>query len=411
MSSWSWRFALVVWLAVCGAVAMPLAAGEDLVLALKEPPAERVGRYEGPLRIALGTVSDGTVAMRPGLVGVGPQARYLVLVEGSWPEILRAATERVLGHSGLLADHPDEASHGIDLVLRRGHLSNPGSSVFAEVFIEFTLRHGSEVAGRILTRGVAKRKPLRVSRRTVELVFQEAFEDAFLGLLRSRTFTALVADGWRPAKGSAHRPAGSASASEVLQSVARFQGPKEKRVAEALAAHRASRVVLKEFSVEDPKYTETGDGSAPLGHYLPGLVLEHLRAYHPGVLEAVLWEGEGPVEGDLVVSGQVLRFKKGNLWKKSMIGYGAGKDKLEVAVQLRDGGSDETLVELKRVKSDWGVSGLQQPTQPGFSLTLSGPQSGPVEEMADDLARDLAAFLARHLAPDPGRPPGVELVG
>ena len=95
-----------------------------------------------------------------------------------------------------------------------------------------------------------------------------------------------------------------------------------------------------------------------------------------------------------------------------MIGYGAGKDKLDVVVQLRDGVSGEELIELHRVSSDWGTSAWSQAPagQTGFSLRLTGPLGGPVEEMADQMARDLASFFVRHLAGDYQYPEDLEVI-
>ena len=398
----------ILGLVVLGAAASPLIAAEDLILTPAPPSARLQSHYEGPVRIAVGTVSDGTTCLRPGLMGVGPVGKYGVFLDESWAEATSKALEQMLETTGLLATDPAQASHTVDVVLRRSHLFTASRPATGQVFLEFVFRHDAEIEGRLLTCGMAERSPFRVSQKTIATVYQEAFEDALLKLFESQTLATLLGEGWHPEveRQRTRRPAGGPAAGA-------FRKAEERQAPEALRAHRAARLLLREFEVEDAKALVREGAEAPdLGHYLPVLVREHLEAFYPGALESAMAADEEPTAGDVVVSGQILRFKKGNIWKKSMIGYGAGKDKLDVVVQLRDGASGEELLELHRVSSDWGTSAWSQAPagQPGFSLRLTGPLGGPVEEMADQMARDLASFFVRHLADDYQYPEDLEVI-
>jgi hypothetical protein len=341
-----------------------------------------------------------------------------VVLDRSWDEDSSRAVEEMLRAAGLLASSPEEATHVVDIVVRRNHLSVPGHGIGAEVFLEFVLRRGEDELGSVLTCGVAQRSPFRYSRKVLAATYQEAFDEALHHLFESYTLAELLGEGWRA---GSERPGSQGEGPKVASGAAKtepaseFKRAEEARAVKALQSREFSRLVLEEFTIDDAKYLEQEDAAPDaLGRYLPRLVQEHLDAFHPGALEASLSDGEAPAEGDLVLTGQILRYKKGNLWKKAMIGYGAGKDKLDVAVQLRDGGSGETLLELHRVSSDWGGYGRSQqpPGKPGVSasLSFSGPRGGPVAEMADQLGRDLASFLVRHLADGYEYPEGLEVV-
>lgn len=272
------------------------------------------------------------------------------------------------------------------------------------------MESGGELQGETL---VFSRSPFRYSRKVLTATYLEAFDDALHKLFDSHTLADLLGEGWRP--GSQREGQKVATAASQIPSASEFKPVEEARALEALQSREASRLVLEDFIIEDSKFLEREDADADsLGHYLPRLVQEHLGAFHPGALEARMSNGEVPAEGDLVLTGQVLRYKKGNIWKKSMIGYGAGKDKLDVAVQLRDGDSGEVTLDLHRVSSDWGGSAWsqQRPGKPGVSasLSFSGPKGGPVAEMADQLARDLASFLVRHLTDGYEYPEDLEVV-
>lgn len=371
---------------------------KDLVIAPLPPEAQYFGSYSGETRIALGEVHDEGFAESSDFLGAGPQAVYAVLLVSSREEAVRSAVSRLLEVTGLAAS-PDEADYLLDVVIRRNRFFINQTAVKfrlrSEVFLEFIFRQGDSVAGRVLACGNSQRKTQLASKTKVEATYQVGFNDALSKLLESDTFLRLVGEGWTAATARWGNP-------EITHiDRDKFYGPSDTAQAQirparaALQAVDVTTLVLQDFTLLDETYLDKEDADPELAaSYLPELVRVHLEAFFPGAFPNIVRRSE-PQQGEgLVVAGNLLRFKIGSYMKRALIGFGAGKDKLEAEVLFQDG-SHQNLFKLDLVSSNWGA---------GFQI-----KKGQIRDIADQGARDIAYLLVQALVPDYSYPPDLEV--
>ena len=371
---------------------------KDLVIELMPPEAQYFGSYAGATRIALGEVRDEGFIEAPDFVGVGPEAVYAVVLAGGREGAIRSAVSKLLEVTGLAAA-PGDADYLLDVVIRRNRFFiNQTAIKFrlrSEVFLEFTLRQGDTVVGRVLACGNSQRKTQLASKAKVEATYQVGLNDALSKLVKSDTFRRLVGEGWTPATARWGNP-------EITPiDRDKFYGPSDTAQAEVYPARLAlvdvdpKTLVLQDFALMDQKYLEDKGADPELAaSYLPELVRVHLGAFFPGAFATVERRGE-PQPGDgVVLAGNLLRFKIGSFAKRVWIGFGAGKDKLEAEVLFQDGAGQE-LFKLDIVSSNWGA---------GFQI-----KKGQLRDIADQAARDIAYLLVQALVPDYTYPPDLEV--
>ena len=394
--------ALVGTIAVLLALGGPARAAKDLELSLKLPSAAQLGKYSGETRIALGDVVDDGFSEGPRFLGVGPQATYGILLVRTREESVTEAVSGLLEKTGLLAASPAEGTYTLDVRIVRLrsfiHQTFGRFRLRAEAFIEFTFKQGDSVAGRVLACGNSQNQAQFASKKKVEATYQFGFDDALYKLIRSETFVRLIGEGWQAGSGSA--VGGEYKIGRVSRD--RFYGPSdlirgEVMKAQTLSTSGSAHLVLQDFELKDDKFkpSEVADIDFA-GKYLPELVREHLEAFWPGAFETLERRREwAEREGAVVLTGDLLRFKIGSYMKRAMIGFGAGKDKLNAFVVLKDGASGEDLFKMNFASSNWGA---------GWQT-----KRGQIRDMADQLARDLAYFLVKTMVQDYAYPGDLEV--
>jgi hypothetical protein len=390
---------LVLMITVLGT---PAHAAKDLILSIEPLSAAKLGEYSGDVRIALGEVVDDGFAESPEFLGVGPQAAYSILLEETRAESVKSAISHLLEETKLAADSTAEATYILDVKIVRLrsfiHQTFGRFRLRSEVFIEFTFKQGDTVAGRVLACGNSQNKAQFASKKKVEATYQFGFDDALYKLVGSETFKRLVGEGWQPGSGSA--VGGEYNIERIKRD--RFYGPSDLIRAEIAKAKRTmetgtSHLSLQDFVLKDPKFKpkEAVDVDFACG-YLPELVREHLNSFFPGAFETIErrkeWQ-EG--EAAAVLTGDLFRFKIGSFMKRAMIGFGAGKDKLESMVVIKDGASGDELFKLNFKASNWGA---------GWQT-----KRGQIRDMADQLARDLAFFLVETMVENYTYPEDLEV--
>lgn len=390
--------AVVAMLMTLGA---PAQAQKDLELTLDLPVAADFGTYTGETRIALGEVVDDAFSEGPSFLGVGPQATYGVLLAETREETVTTAVSHLLRETGLLAASPADATYTLDVAIIRLrffiHQTFGRFRLRTEAFIEFTFKQGDAVVGRVLACGNSQNQAQFASKKKVQATFQYGFDDALYKLVSSETFTRLVGQGWQPGRGSA--VGGEYNIDRIKRD--RFYGPSDLIRGEIRKAKRtvkpgAARLVLQTFELKDEKYKTTKDADPEFAsRYLPDLLREHLKAFFPGAFEMIERRDEWNEAEGIVITGDLLRFKIGSFMKRALIGFGAGKDKLETVVVLKDGGSGDDLFKMHFISSNWGA---------GWQT-----KRGQIRDMADQLARDLAYFLVETLVESYSYPEDLEV--
>lgn len=367
------------------ALGLPAQAAKDFVLTLQSPTSENFGKYSGGTRIALGAVVDDGFAENPDFLGMGPQAIYSVLLSQTREDSVRTAVSQLLEETGLLAGTPAEATYTLDVTIRRlrffVHQTIGRFRLRTEAFLEFTFRQGDAVVGRVLACGNSQNQAQFASKKKVQATYQYGFDDALYKLVQSETFTRILGDGWSPGSGSAE--GGEYNVMRITRN--RFYGPSDLIRTEIENARGAIEpdarrvLILQDFELKDEKYKTRKDADPDLAErYLPELLREHF-AFFPGAFESIERRGEWEKAEGLVVTGDLLRFKIGSYMKRALVGFGAGKDKLEAVVRVKDGVTGDELYKLHFKSSAWGE---------GWQF-----KRGQIRDMADQLARDLAFFL------------------
>jgi len=402
MQSWKMTVRLAGALVTLLVLATPAQAASDLELELRDLSAAQLGRNEGATRIALGEVVDDGFSESPNFLGMGPQATYAVLTAQTRQESVERAISHLLQETSLLAASPSEATYVLDVRIVRLrffiHQTFGRFRLRSEVFIEFSFRKGDEVVGRVLACGNSQNQAQVASKKKVEATYQFGFDDALYKLLRSDTFLRLVGDGWKAGSGSA--VGGEYNIDRISRD--RFYGPSDLIRTEIGKARKVlkpgvSHIVLQDFDLKDDKYESGKDADPDFARtYLPELVREHLHAFFPGAFDVVEkrkeWEDK---EGAAVLTGDLLRFKVGSYLKRALIGFGAGKDKLEATVVIKNGADGKDLFKMSFADSNWGA---------GWQI-----KRGQIRDMADQLARDLAYFLVKSLVGDYSYPADLEV--
>lgn len=372
---------------------------KDLEITLVRPEARYFGSYSGTARIALGEVHDEGFAEAPNFLGVGPQAMYAVTLQGTRAEVIGTTVSRLLEATGLAAA-PDSADYVMDMVIRRNRFFITQTAVKfrlrSEVFLEFTFRQGDSVAGRVLACGNSQRKTQIASQTKVEATYQVGLNDALSKLLNSETFQGLVGEGWR----SSTERWGNPEITQIDRN--KFYGPSDtaqaqiRRLRAVLQEVDATRLVLQDFALKDETYKQKQDSDPELASsYVPELVREHLQSFFPGAFETVVRRSEWQTGQGIVVAGDLLRFKIGSYMKRSMIGFGAGKDKLEAEIFFKDGASGDELFKLDLLSSNWGAD---------FQI-----KKGQIRDIADQAARDISYLLVQALVPEYSYPEDLEV--
>jgi hypothetical protein len=367
------------------ALGLPARAAKDLVLTLQPPASTNFGKYSGEARIILGAVVDDGFTEGPHFLGMGPQAAYSVFLNQTREESVRAAVSHLLEEAGLVPDTPAEATHTMDVTIRRLrffiHQTFGRFRLRSEVFLEFTFRQEDAVAGRVLACGNSQNHAQFASKKKVQATYQYGFDDALYKLVESETFSRILGDGWSSGSGSAE--GGEYKIMRITRN--RFYGPSDlirteiENARSAIEPDARRVLILQDFELKDEKYKTRKDADLELARrYLPELLREHL-VFFPGAFDVVERRAEWEHAEGLVVTGDLLRFKIGSYMKRALIGFGAGKDKLEAMVQFRDGATGEELYRLDFKSSAWGA---------GWQM-----KRGQIRDMADQLARDLAFFL------------------
>lgn len=383
------------------ALGLPVHAAADVELALEPLTPTDYGTYSGERRIALGEVVDDGFAESPRFLGMGPQAMYSVLLTQQRDESVRAAVSQLLDGTGLLAATPDDAAYTMDVSIRRLrffiHQTAGRFRLRTEAFLEFTFRQGDSVVGRVLACGNSQNQAQFASKKKVQATYQYGVEDALYKLVRSETFARIVGEGWAPGGGSAE--GGEYKIARITRN--RFYGPSDLIRGEIeTAKHKLEGarpvLILQDFQLLDDQYETRKDADPALAkRYLPELVREHL-VFFPGAFEVVERREEWAERDGLVVTGELIRFKIGSFMKRALVGFGAGKDKLEAVVYLKDGASGEILHRLDFKSSSWG--------------DMWQLKRGQIRDMADQLARDLAFFLVEIGTEDYAYPEGLEVL-
>lgn len=265
----------------------------------------------------------------------------------------------------------------------------------SEVFLEFTFRRGDAVVGRVLACGNSQRKAQIATKTKVEATYQVGLNDALSKLVESDTFRRLVGEGWTGAIARWGNP----EITHVDRD--KFYGPSDTVVAQirrargALEAVDASTLVLRDFDLQDETYKGKKDADPELASsYLPELIRVHLEAFFPGAFATIVRSGEPQQGKGLVVAGNLLRFKIGSYMKRALIGFGAGKDKLEAEIFFQDG-SGKTLFKIDLISTNWGA---------GFQI-----KKGQIRDIADQGARDVAYLLVQALVPEYSYPADLEV--
>jgi hypothetical protein len=394
------RAALVL---LCLIVTVPMAqAYDDLVVTPSILPPGDLGAYTGAERIVLGEFVDEIFAQNPARVGMGPQAEYAVDLAVSRVDYAKQSLAESFRRAGLLAGTPDSSAHVMDVrILRdRLHTHQTGGRfrLRTEVFLQVTFRKGDTMEGRVLACGNAETHAQVASKEKITQTFQIGFNDAVHKILNSRTLARLLGDGWSPAP--APDKWGDYDTTHIHRD--EFYGPTdgiqseiEKAMTSIGGAGPFTRLALPDFQIEDvagKKDDEMHDMTAARA-VIPEKIREHLNAFFPGAFESIERGRPGP--GSIVVDGRLDKFRVGSFTTRVLVGYGAGKDKLEGQISINDA-AGHALAGFPILTSNWGA--VQQIKQ------------GQIRDMIDQLARDLAYFLVKTCRPGYKPPEDLEIL-
>jgi hypothetical protein len=379
-------------------------ATDDLVVAPALPPGSALGSYTGTERIALGEVRDETFSQSAAHIGMGPQAAYEIMVEGSRAEFVKKGVIEALRSTGLLAGDPATTAHILDVTILRNrfhvHQTFGRFRLRTEVFLMLAFRKEDIAEGRVLACGNAETYAQFASKKKASETYQAGFNDAVHKLLNSKTLVRVLGGGWNPT------PAPSTSGEYDTTRIHKdeFYGPTdviqaevEKASTPVQTAGPFERVVLPDFTVQEVvgKKKDELQNLQLARAFVPEKTREHLNAFFPGAFKSIERNGAAGAASSLVVDGKLDKFRIGSLTARIMVGFGAGKDKIEGQISIHDG-SGRILNDISVLSSNWGA---------GWQM-----KQGQIRDMADQLARDLAYFLVRTAAPGYKPPEDLEVL-
>ena len=378
---------------------------KDLEVAVNLPAAGELGTNAGSIRFALGDVTDATFSESPSHVGMGPQTIYEIVTVGTRAEAARNGVTEALKRVGLLAASPAEATYTMDVTIRRNHEQIHSTfsrfRLRSEIFLEFLFKKNGVGEGRVLACGNAQEYAQVATQAKFTEVYQVAFNDAIYKLLNSKTLARLAGEGWKPV------PVPSESGNNHAIRIAKdeFYGPTDTIQADAATAAPAMTAAAPFNSVSLPDFElgqVSGKTDTPVSDLafaralVPELVREHLNAFFPGAIATIERQAGGTSRQGVSVAGKLDDFRVGNFLLRAIIGFGAGKDKLEGTVSFKDAATGDTLYSFSVLSSNWG-SGWQT-------------KRGNIRDMADQLARDIAYFLVKTTAPNYAPPADLEIL-
>lgn len=379
--------------------------GESLQVPLDLPAGNALGAYTGTVRIAVGEVKDETFSENPSHVGMGPQAIYEIVTEGTRAEYVRKGISEALGQVGLLAASPADAVYTLDVTILRDHLQTHQTfgrfRLRTELFLDFAFKRNGVREGWVLACGNSQTYAQLASKAKFVETYQLAFNDAVHKLFNSGTLARIAGEGWKPAPAPAS--AGEHNTTRIAKD--EFYGPTDFIQAEAAKAAKAiqgagpaDRVWLPDFLLEEVGGKEKDAISDPAfaRAFVPALVREHLNAFYPGAFAAIERGSEPSAKQGIAVNGTLDDFRIGSFAMRVWVGFGAGKDKLAGEVAFKDAATGSTLHTTDVSSSNWGA---------GWQT-----KQGTLRDMADQLARDLAYFLVRTAEPGYKPPEGLEIL-
>lgn len=376
-----------------------------LEISLKVPPANELGVYTGATGFSIGEVSDATFSESPSHVGMGPEAIYEIVTAGTRAETVRKGVTEAFGKAGLLKTSPTPPIYTVDITLRRvhqqTHMTFARFRLRSEIFLEFTFKKNGISEGRVLASGNAQTYAQVATKAKYTEVFQLAFNDAIYKLYNSKTLARIAGDGWKPMLGPTERS--NYNVTRIRKD--EFYGPTDTILAEASKAAKSvqaagafNAVALPDFELE----AVTGSTKSAVADVafaralIPALVQEHLNAFFPGAFSSIERPIAGASKQGLLVSGKLDDFQVGNFYLRSIIGLGAGKEKLEGQISFKEATTGTTLHSFKVLSSNWGA---------GWQT-----KRGSIRDMADQLARDIAYFLVQTAAPNYQPPQDLEIL-
>lgn len=383
------------------ALGLSALAAEDYVLTPALPSAQALGTYSGNLRVELGEVNDAVWASTAKSLGEGPNGSYAIYLSTTRQDSVRGLFQDLLQKTGLGSGSSDDVLK-LDVTVRRDRYFIDQSfgrfRIRTEVFLECTFRKGSDVVGRILVCGNAQTHAQYASKKKAEAVYTAAFQDAVFKLLRSKTFLALAGNGWKA--GTGEPPESRYDITPIERE--KYYGPSDfargqlKPFQAALAKYQGIPIVLQDLEMKDDKYTDRKESRPDYAAAcIPELIQEHINAFYPGAFAAVTRRKTFSAGENLVLAGDLVRFKQGNLALRIWVGMGAGKDKLEANVTIQDGRDQKVLYTYAILESNWGA---------GWQCIR-----GQLGDMLDQVGRDLSFLLVSTLAPNYAPPKDLEI--
>lgn len=397
----------------------------EVPLELPEPGT--LGAYRGDVRFALGDVRDEVFAESPEFLGTFETTHkglHVVVGEMSREETVTTAVTQILGGIGLLATSPGDASHTLDVHIRRERLwylySRP-RRLRGEVFLEFVITAERSGPRRVLACGNAEALTGSPKDKVAQ-VYQSAFQDAFKKFLASEAFSLIVGTGWRPGQ-SDDDPSGIDHIDRKV-----FYGPSDYVVGEvlplatpALPQGPIPRLILQDFNLMDANLSKKkARFSADLARRsIPELVREHLEAFYPGAIPEIERRSSWADREGLVMTGEIIRYDSSG-----------DKHRLMVYILFQDGETGELLFSLRvhwertNVRAagllDAAVKAIKYSADEKKMLAsrIEGAStaswtgqfaSGWMKDMVDYLAHSIAYLLTASVRPDYSYPEEVEV--
>lgn len=376
---------------------------EDMLISLDFPNADRLGTYAGNVTIALGEVKDEGFAEDPSYLGMGPQATYTISIKDGRIGSVRRGVTHVLKEIGMLTESSQEASYNLDVNIFRDHFTTHQTAgrfrLRTEVFLEFVFRQGNTIKGRVHACGNSETHAQVASKKKIEETYQIGFNDALYKLLNSKTFLGIAGEGWKPA--APQEKTGEYKTTRIQKD--KFYGPTDEiqievtKAASVTGSLKPSRIIIQDFALAETEKMDKDVSDPEFARiFLPELIREHLNAYYPGAFRSIERRAEWEEKEGIVVTGELLRFKLGSFMKRVMIGFGAGKDKLEAGITFKDGSTGNVLHSYRSLSSNWGA---------GWQV-----KQGQLRDMCDQLAWDIAFFLVKSFVPDYTPPEDLEFL-
>lgn len=397
----------------------------EVPLELPDPAA--LGAYQGDVRFVLGDVRDDVFAESPEFLGTFEtsfKGLHVVVGEMSREEAVTTAVTHILGGVGLLASSPGNASHTLDIHIRRDRLwylySHP-RRLRSEVFLEFVVTAENSGPHRVLACGNAEAM-VNSPKDHAARVYQSAFRDAFEKFLDSEVFSLIVGTGWTPGS--------SGAAPSQIDRIDRevFYGPSDYVVDEVLPLATSAlprgpipRLILQDFDLVSAKLSKKKAKVSPelTRRCIPELVREHLETFYPGAIPEIERRSSWEDREGLVMTGEIIRYdSRGE------------KHRLMVDIHFRDGSTGEELFSIRVhwVRTNMRAVGLLDVAVKAIKYSadekkmmatrIEGPNtaswtghfaSGWLRDMVDYLAQNIAYLVAASLYPDYSYPDEIEV--